>query len=332
MQVDRGGHRVVGERMQRVLVTGAANRLGAVLVSELLADPRTELVVALDTRTPDIEEHPQLVHIVADLRAPDLARLIAPHRIDALIHNDVLQFAEPGRAARLLHDTNVVGTLGLLAAAERLPELRTVVLRSSATIYGSEPNAPAFFTEDMAERFPQRTRWQRDVAEVERLLAAFARRRPEVTCTILRFQTILGRTLDTPIMRLLRSTLIPTWMGFDPMVQVIHGDDAIEAILAALRQPLRGAVNVAAEDTVSLSRLLNRLGKIAVPLLPGAFGPVLDLGSRLGLPRMDEDTARFLRYGRGVDTTRMHTELQFTPTLSTAAAIEIVALAVEEAA
>src|SRR3954454_23174418 len=242
MQVDRGGHRVVGERMQRVLVTGAANRLGTVLVSELLADPRTELVVALDTRTPDIEEHAKLVHLVADLRAPELARLLAPHRIDALIHNDVLQFPEPGRSARMLHDTNVVGTLGLIAAAEAQPELRTVVMRSSAAIYGSEPNAPAFFTEAMAERFPLRTRWQRDVGESERLVSAFARRRPEVTCTVLRFQPVLGRTLDTPIMRLLGSPLVPIWMGFDPMVQVIHGDDAVEAMLTAVRTPLRGPV------------------------------------------------------------------------------------------
>jgi UDP-glucose 4-epimerase len=318
--------------MQRVLVTGAANRLGTVLVSELLEDPATEMVVALDTRPTGLPEHPKLAEVSADLRAPELARLVAPHRIDAIVHNDVLQFAEPGRSARLLHDTNVVGTLGLLAAAEAQPELRTVVLRSSAAIYGSEPNAPLFFTEDMADRFPQRTRWQRDVAEVERLVAAFARRRPEVTCTILRFQPIIGRTLDTPIMRLLRSPVIPTWMGFDPMVQVIHGDDAIEAILAAIRAPLRGAVNLAAEDTVSLSRLLNRLGKTALPLLPGAFEPVMGVAARFGLPRMDEDTARFLRYGRGVDTTRMRTELGFTPTLSTAAAIEIVALAQQEAA
>jgi UDP-glucose 4-epimerase len=318
--------------MQRVLITGAANRLGAVLAQELLADPRTECVVALDTRTPELGPHDKLVHVEADLRSPDLARLLAPHRIDALVHNDILQFPEPGRSARLLHDTNVVGTLGLLAACEAQPELRTVVMRSSAAIYGSEPNAPAFFTEAMADRFPLRTRWQRDVGESERLVSAFARRRPEVTCTVLRFQPILGRTLDTPIMRLLRSPLVPTWMGFDPMVQVIHGDDAVEALLAALRRPPRGAVNVAAQDTVSLSRLLRRLGKTGIPLPPGTFGPVLGLAARLGLPRMDEDTARFLHYGRGVDTTRMREELGFEPTLSSAGAIELVALATAESA
>src|SRR3954453_11940590 len=205
--------------MRRVLVTGAANRLGTVLVSELLTDPQTELVVALDTRAIELLPHDRLVYVDAALRSPDLARLLLPHRIDAIVHNDVLQFPEPGRSARLLHDTNVVGTLQLIAAAEHLPELRTIVVKSSAAIYGSEPNAPRFFTEAMADRFPLRTRWQRDVAESERLVSTFARRRPDVTCTLLRFQPVLGRTLDTPIMRLIASPVIPTWMGFDPIAQ-----------------------------------------------------------------------------------------------------------------
>jgi UDP-glucose 4-epimerase len=316
----------------RVLVTGAANRLGTVLATELLSDPAVEAVIGVDTRPPDLPHDDRRVHVEADLRSPDLARLLAPHRIEAIVHTDLLQFPEPGRSARLLHDTNVVGTLQLLAAAEALPELRTLVVRSSAAIYGAEPNAPAFFTEDMARRYPLRTRWQRDVSESENLAGAFARRRPEVACTLLRFQPILGRTLDTPIMRLLQSPVVPTWMGFDPMVQVVHGDDAVEAMVVALRAAVRGPVNIAAEGTVSLSRVLRRLRKTAVPLPPGTFGAALGLAARLGLPRMDEDTSRFLRYGRGVDTRRMHEELGFEPVLSTIGAIELVAMAAEEAA
>jgi UDP-glucose 4-epimerase len=115
------------------------------------------------------------------------------------------------------------------------------------------------------------------------------------------------------------------------MVQVIHGDDAVEALVAALRTPVRGAVNVAAADRVSLSRVLRRLHKTAIPLAPGAYSMVLGLAARLGLPKMDEDTARFLRYGRGVDTTRMREELGFQPVLSSIGTIELVAMAREEA-
>jgi UDP-glucose 4-epimerase len=303
-----------------------------VLAQQLLADPAIELVAALDTRAPDLPPSERLVHVDADLRSPDLARVLVGLRADALVHTDVLQFPEPGRSARTLHDTNVVGTLGLLAAAEALPELRTLVVRGSAAIYGSEPSAPAFFSEDMVGRFALRTRWQRDVSESENLVEAFARRRPAVCCTTLRFQPIVGRTLDTPIMRLIGSPIVPTWMGFDPMIQVIHGDDAVAAMIVALDAAVRGPVNVAARDTISLSRALRRLGKTALPLAPGLYGTVLGAAARLGLPRMDEDTMRFLRYGRGVDTTRMEHELGFTPVLGTIGAIELVAMALEEQA
>jgi UDP-glucose 4-epimerase len=121
-------------------------------------------------------------------------------------------------------------------------------------------------------------------------------------------------------------------MGFDPMVQVVHGDDAVEAMVVALRRPVRGPVNVAAPDTISLSRVLRRLGRTAIPLVPPAYNPVLGLAARLGLPRMDTDTARFLRYGRGVDVTRMREELGFRPALSSFGAIELVAMARAEAA
>jgi UDP-glucose 4-epimerase len=268
---------------------------------------------------------PRAVHVEADIRAPELARLLAPHAPDVVVHNDVLQFAEPGRSARLLHEINVMGTLQLLAACSAMPSVRTLVVRSAAAIYGSEPNAPAFFTEDMADRFPQRTRWQRDVSELENLVEGHARRHPGVTCTILRPQPIVGPGLDTPIMRLLRSPVIPTWLGYDPRIQVVHGDDVMHALAVAARRPVPGAVNVAAEGTVALSRIIRRLRRVAVPLAAPAFGPLTGLAARFGLPPLSPDTARYLRYGRGVDTTRMREDLGFTPRFSTIDAIEATA-------
>jgi hypothetical protein len=44
------------------------------------------------------------------------------------------------------------------------------------------------------------------------------------------------------------------------------------------------------------------------------------------MPEMSPDTARYLRYGRGVALVRMREELRFAPALSTQEAIERVAL------
>ena len=298
---------------RRVLITGAANWVGTALARELLADPDVEAVIALDTRAPDLRPDDRVVHVDADIRSPELARVLAPHAPDVVVHNDVLQFAEPGRSARLLHEINVVGTLQLLAASSALPTLGTLVIRSAAAIYGSEPNAPSFFTEDMVRRYPLRTRWQRDVSELENLVEGYARSHPAVTCTILRPQPVVGKGLHTPIMRLLRSTVVPTWMGYDPRIQVVHGEDLVGALAVAVRGPVRGPVNVAGDGTVALSRMLRRLGRIGLPIAP------------LGLGGAGPDVVRYLRYGRGVDTTRMREELGFVPRRSTIEAIEATA-------
>jgi UDP-glucose 4-epimerase len=248
---------------------------------------------------------------------------------EVVVHNDILQFAEPGRSARQLHDINVMGTLQLLAGCGDLPSLKAVIVRGSAAIYGSEPSAPAFFTEAMAGAggvgIPLRTRFQRDIGELENLLEGFSRRRPEVVCTVLRMQPVIGRVLDTPITRLFRSPVVPTFWGFDPRVQFVHEDDSVGVLVAAVDRPVRGAVNVAGPGTVSLTRMLRKLGRRSVPIAGPLFGPATGLAARAGLPRLSEDIVRYLRHGRGVDVTRMIEDLGYTPRFDTPAAIAAVA-------
>ena len=314
---------------RRVLITGVSSPLGARLALRLAADPAIEHVVGVDTRHPPPELADRIAFVEADLPKSRLAtplKLAAPH---VVVHHDIVQFAEPGRSARSLHDLNVMGTLQLLAACGELPGLQALVVRGSAATYGSGPDAPAFFTEDLARAGVSgsaSSRFQRDVGELERLVWAFARRRPGVDCTVLRLQPVIGATLDTPIMRLFHAPVVPTFLGFDPRLQFVLDDDAVGAVAAAVHRPVRGSVNIAGEGTVSLARTLRRLGKrslpIAAPLYRATVGALARLG---GLPPLNDDVVRYLRHGRGVDTTRMRRELRFTPTHTTAEAIDAVA-------
>jgi len=307
-----------------VLITGVANFWGQRLVGALADDPAVERVVGLDTRPPPAPLATRIEYVQADVRAPELPALLRGHEIDTVVHNDILQFAEPGRSSRSLHDINVIGTLSLLTACDRIDTLRTIVVRGSAAIYGSEPSAPAFFTEDMARRYPLRTRFQRDIGELENLFETFARRHPAVTCTMLRYQPVIGASLDTPITRLARARVVPTILGFDPRIQLLHEDDSVDALAAAVAHPVRGPVNVAGEGTVSLQRMLRRFGRPSVPIAPPLFGTVAGAGARLGLPPISADTVRYLRYGRGVDITKLVDEVGFRPRYTTPEAVEAV--------
>jgi UDP-glucose 4-epimerase len=313
----------------RVLITGVSSPLGSRLATRLAGDPAIEHVVGLDTRRPPGALADRIAFVEADLRKGGLAgtlKAAAPH---VVVHHDIVQFPEPGRSVRTLHDLNVIGTLQLLAACGELPGLRAVVVRGSASIYGSQPDAPAFFTEDLARTGALQTRFQRDVGELERLVEAFARRHPAVTCTVLRLQPVIGAAIDTPIMRLFRAPIVPTFLGFDPRLQFVLDDDAVGAVAAAVRGPVRGPVNVAGEGTVSLARTLRRLGKRTLPIAAPAYGATVGVLARLGgIPALNDDVVRYLRNGRGVDTTRMRRELGFTPTHTTAQAIDAVAAAI----
>jgi UDP-glucose 4-epimerase len=301
----------VGAR--RVLITGLANFWGTRLAARLADDPDVEHVVGIDDRAPAGEMHGRVTFVEGDLRSPDIVHVLraaAPH---VVVHNSMVQFAGAGRSSRTVHDLNVVGTLQLLAACESVPTVRAIVVRASAAIYGATAGDPAFFTEEMAATTSRRTRFQRDLAELEGYVMSFARRNPAVTCTVLRLQPVVGRTLDTPITRLFRAPVFPAVLGYDPRVQLLHEDDSIAALAAAVRTPLKGAVNVAGPDAVSLSRILLHLRRPAVPIPGPVYLTVATALLRPSGVRLTEDFPPFLTHGRGVDTRRLTEELKVEP-------------------
>src|SRR5215207_4380555 len=183
---------------RRIVITGISGHWATELARRLERDPEIEFVAGIDT-CPPAGELERTEFIEADIRSPVLARLLPSTEPDAVVHCGFLWYPERGKPDRALHDINVIGTLQLLAACERTPTLRTVVARGSAAIYGSEGAAPFFFTEEMARRYPLKTRFQRDVGELENYFDNFARRHPEVTCCMLRYQPEIGPDIRTPL-------------------------------------------------------------------------------------------------------------------------------------
>jgi UDP-glucose 4-epimerase len=306
---------------RRVLITGVGSHVGSLLAQRLEADPEVEHVAGLDTRRPKVGLE-RTEFIEADIRDPEIARLIPRTGADTLVHEQIVRQPGPGMSPRAMHDVNVIGTLQLLAACERVPTLRTIVVRGSAGIYGAEPHAPQFFKEEMARLFPLRTRFQRDVAEIENYFETYARRHAGVSCTMLRYQPAIGPGLRTQITRYLSQRVCPSYMGFDPRIQLVDIEDALEALVAAVRNPVRGAVNVAGPGTIGVARMIRLAGRRALPIAAPLFGAVTSTGQRLGLDTQSDDFQRLLRYGRGVDTRRLTQDIGYTPRHSTADAVE----------
>jgi UDP-glucose 4-epimerase len=298
---------------RRVVITGVASRWGAHVARRLERHPGIEYLAGIDT-VPPPDDLERTDFIEADLRSPLLSRLLPGTEADTVVHCGILWYPEPGKPAKALHEINVIGTLQLLAACERTSTLERVIVRGSAAIYGCEGSAPAFFTEDLARRMPLRTRFQRDISELEDYFDNFARRRAELVCCMLRFQPEIGPDLDSPLVRYLTLPVVPTQLGFDPRLQLLHADDAVGAIEAAVRNPVRGPVNVGPSGAISLSRLLRLAGRPTVPIPHPLFAPALErLGRQLGAGGLYDDAVRLLRFGRGVDNRRLREDVGYEP-------------------
>ena len=305
---------------RRVLITGVGSYMGTLLAARLEGDPEFEAIFGLDTRKPRFSlSRTELVH--ADIRDPSIAPLIAGMEADTVVHNSIVRQPGPGMSARAMHDINVIGSLQLLSACGQAPTIRAIVIRGSAGIYGSEPHAPQFFDEGMTRLFPLRSRFQRDVAEIENYFETYSRRHPEITCTMLRYQPAIGPSLATQITRYLSQPACPTYLGFDPRLQLVHEDDALDSLIAAIRRPVRGAVNVAARGTIGLARMIRLAHRPLLPIAGPLFGPLTGAGRRLGLDSYSDDFRRLLRYGRGVDITRLEREVGHKPRYSTTDAV-----------
>lgn len=306
---------------RRILITGIASHWGTELARRLERDPRVEQVIGIDTRAPDADlERTELIEV--DIRSPVLARLLPATEPDTVVHCGIVWYPEPDKPARALHDINVIGTLQLLAACERTPGLKSVVVRGSAAIYGCEGASPSFYTEEMARTVALRTRFQRDIGELEGYFENFARRHPQLICCMLRYQPEIGPGLSTPLARYLSLPVVPTQMGFDPRLQFVHSEDATGALLKATMDPVRGAVNVAPSGSISLSRAIRLIGRVELPLPHPLFGPMLArVGGGLGIGTLQGDAVRLLRFGRGVDNRRLREELGYEPRFDAVGAI-----------
>ena len=305
----------------RALITGVGSRVGGELARRLERDPEFHQVVGLDTRKPRVSlERTELIE--ADIRNPVISRLIPQAEVDTVVHNQIVRQARAGMSPRTMHDINVIGSLQLLAACEKSDTIRTIVIRGSAGIYGAEPHAPQFFGEEMMRLFPLRTRFQRDVAEIENYFEAYSRRRPQVVCTMLRYQPAIGPSLDTQITRYLSMPVPPTYLGYDPRLQFVHEEDALDALVAAIKRPVRGAVNVAGPGTIGLTRMVRLAGRLTAPVPAPLFGAAAAAARRAGGPSFSDDFQRLLRYGRAVDITRLVDEVGFQPSYGTEAAVE----------
>ena len=174
-----------------VLVTGISRDIGRRFARAAASDPSIDRVIGVDVVPPrgDIGD---VSFVRADIRSPVIAKVLAKEDVDTVVHMSVI--ATPGSAGgrNTMKELNVMGTMQLLAACQKSPTVKRLVVKSTTTMYGASSRDPAMFTEDMGPKRLPGSGYAKDVYEVEGYVRGFARRRPDVDVTTIRAANVIG--------------------------------------------------------------------------------------------------------------------------------------------
>lgn len=293
--------------LRRVLITGAAKGVGSLVVSALAG--RYELV-GLDHEPIHGSALADIDHHVGDLTRRPAEDLFRGGGLDAVIH---LAFEDDPRAPRQQrYHRNVLGTMKLLDHVARYRVPRLVVL-STAAVYGAHPLNPSLINEDAPLRALETYWGLRDRVDADRYVQAWMWRNPQVRTTVLRPTSVLGPTVTSALKLYLQRPLVPILVGFDPLLQFLHEDDLIQALLLALRSEATGIYNCAGAGAVPLLEMIREVGRQPLPVPHVlAYGLVRRL-QRLGLIRWSAPQVDFLRYNSIICDRRIREELKYSP-------------------
>ncbi len=261
----RGSRSRSGGRV--VALTGAASFLGRNLVGLLEEDPATARVVTIDVKSPDTagaKTRPHDVDLTNPASEDRVAEILASEEVDTLVHLCFL--SSPTQATAWAHELESVGTMHLLNAARQV-RLRKLVQWSQTMLYGAHPTNPNFLTERHALRADMDEPFFADKMAAERELNAFAAKSKGTVVTVLRTAPILGPTVQNWVTRYLGMRVVPTLLGFDPLLQFVHEVDALAAFKLALDRDHPGTFNIASEGVLPLSTVLRLAGRSPLPLL-----------------------------------------------------------------
>jgi len=229
---------------------------------------------------------------------------------------------DSAREDRASHETNVIGTMNVLTGCSG-PSSRVerLVVKSSQAIYDAGPTDPSFFSEDMVGPERQGSSVTRDLREMEQLVGEFALRNPHSDVTTLR----LGYRVSegTTLAKYLSLPIVPTFAGFDPRLQLLHEEDAAEAMVRSVIGSHPGVFNVAGRGVVLVSQAIAIMGGSPAPvLLPyGRWMARFALRALTGI-FLPGHLADVLAFGSVADCARLAEEFDWSPAYSTRAVMD----------
>lgn len=303
----KGATRRKRKKRERALVTGAAGALGRLFCRKL---HRTFEVIAVDKR-PFPDRPKDIEHHRIDLRRKSATQLLRRKRPNVIIHLGVMHNPRKeatGEAVR--YNLDVMNQVLRLAEQTKA---RKFVFLSTANLYGPSATSSGFLTEEAPLFGAGRSPEMRDLISLDMMAQSFFWKRPEIETVILRPVHIVGPHVRNAPSNYLRKQTIVTLLGFDPMIQLVHELDVVEALVLACQPGVRGIFNIVGQGQAPLSRLIEARGAKQLPVPGPVLKSFLERAFRLRLSSFPPSEIDHLRYSCLVDGSRAEAQLGFKP-------------------
>ena len=290
-----------------VLVTGLSGNLGRALAKLLHTETH---VVGVDRR-PFLGKPKDIDHHQVDLRKARVEEVFRHTAVEAVIHMGIMH--DPRMPFSEAHSFNVVGTQKILDLCVRHGVKKLVVL-SSANVYGPRPDNSNFLVEETPLMAATGSRDVRDLIELDMLRAVVHVEAPGG-----RDRHPAPREHRRPHRPQCAVELPPAGgprarsMGFDPMLQLIHEEDACRALVLALQPGVRGVYNVTGPGEVPLSAVMKELGRRPLALPHLLIRPILRRAFEARITSFPPEEVDHIQYLCVVDGSRFSREARWVP-------------------
>lgn len=299
MQPDETGQRAgspaVDEERRVVAVTGAAGLLGSELIQAMEDDRRYHKILAIDIRKPAYGLAKTQFHRI-DLTLPTadtaVASVLSREGADTVVHLAFL--SEFTQRTEMVHELESVGTMHVLNACAECGIPRFVIWSLTAC-YGAQATNPNFIVEETPlVRGPDVPFAER--VDADRQAGQFKLEHPDTTVTVLRTAPVVGPRIQNYATGYLKRRFVPTLAGFDPLVQLLHEEDAVEAFKLAVDLAPDGVFNIVSRGLLPLHTVLAVMGRVPIPLPHLAAYPAFRFLWATQLGQAPPEALDFLRF------------------------------------
>ena len=294
----------------KILLTGCNAHLAQALLPKLCNHADIVSVIGIDVHAPRFH-HQKFSFLTMDVRDAGVAGIMPG--CDALIHLAFVVLRGKMSIANM-RSVNIIATQQIFDAATAAGISRLIHL-SSAAVYGSGENLAEGAPPHPLPNFLYALHKTELEAWLETHHPSAIRLRPHI---------ILGPHAQALLKRLIRQPAYIRLPDPQPLLQVVHEDDVVRAIVASLFANVSGPFNLAAVEPVSFKQIIQQHHALSLPV-PLTLAQAT-LNASLKLFGIGGEPAWLAGIGKSLtlNCDRAKTQLNWQPEFSAAATIRSV--------